>query len=60
MDDEKKKLNTSLLSSRQSGQAPNQSPFDIEDTIVIEDALLKRALESTRLQIHDKPRWAEG
>jgi hypothetical protein len=57
MNDEKKDSNTSSLDK--FNKQPDQTPFDIEDSLVIEETLKKRALESARGQIHDKPRWAE-
>lgn len=57
MNDEKKESNASSL--EKFTKQPEQSPFDLEDSLVIEEVLKKRALESARGQIHDKPRWAE-
>ena len=57
MNDEKKEPVPSSL--EKLVKQPDQSPFDLEDSLVIEEVLKKRALESARGHIHDKPRWAE-
>jgi hypothetical protein len=57
MSEEKKETNTFFLDN--VSKEPEQRSFDIEDSLVIEEVLKKRALESARGQIHDKPRWAE-
>ena len=57
MSDEKKEPNTASLDK--FSKQPEQAPFDIEDSLVIEETIKRRALESARGQIHDKPRWAE-
>jgi hypothetical protein len=57
MSDEKKEPNTFPL--ERFNKQPNESPFDSQDSLVIEETLRKRVLEAARGQIHDKPRWAE-
>lgn len=57
MNDEKKESVPSPI--EKLVKQPEQSPFDLEDSLIIEEVLKKRSLESARGQIHDKPRWAE-
>ena len=57
MNEEKKEPNPSSI--EKLVKHPDQPPFDLEDSLVIEEVLKKRALESARGHIHDKPRWAE-
>ena len=57
MDDEKPEHNFSVLEKLKEQR--DQPFFNLEESLILEEVLKKRALESGRGQIHDRPRWAE-